>query len=178
MACVVCRAVVAGHRKYCSKTCFHRRGSVLFIERFWSHIDMSAGAEGCWPWMRNCDHHGYGLVAVRPHAGNVLAHRLALELTTGRSAHGLSVCHRCDNPPCCNPAHLFLGTHADNMRDAAMKGKFGAWKRRLTDEQFIEIAALGRIAPAKDFAAQYGVSQSTINRIWNGEQRNSQRSMS
>jgi len=94
--------------------------------RFWSKVDKSAGPDGCWLWTAGKFRQGYGCFDV---AGkSVKAHRTAYTLTNGQiphdgSAHGLCVCHRCDNPPCCNPAHLFLGTHIDNVRDRENKGR-------------------------------------------------------
>lgn len=76
---------------------------------------------GCWLWSGSAMRDGYGRVCQR--GKTVLAHRWAWELTHGPIPAGLFICHRCDVRGCCNPAHLFLGTHADNMADRNRKGR-------------------------------------------------------
>lgn len=96
--------------------------------RLWSHVDTSGGPDACWPWTGGQVHeHGYGTLRVggyskaNPVKHKLYAHRLAWELTNGPIPAGLNVCHRCDNPPCCNPAHLFVGTQRENLQDASHK---------------------------------------------------------
>ena len=87
-------------------------------EKFWSKVN-KGGADECWPWLKA---NRYGQFYI----GNGMAkpaHRVAYELTYGDIPAGLLVCHHCDNPPCCNPAHLFVGTVQDNMRDKISKGR-------------------------------------------------------
>lgn len=95
------------------------RGMSL-VERFWAKVDQSGGAEACWPWMGGRHKFGYGNVEH-----DVRAHRLAWELANGPIPAGLHVLHRCDNPPCCNARHLFIGTDADNVADMRAKGRQG-----------------------------------------------------
>ena len=101
-------------------------------ERFWSHVhkpDDAADDTACWLWTGNKYLNGYGMVSVEdyPH----LAHRVAYELTYGPIADGCLVLHKCDNKPCVNPSHLFLGTQKDNVQDMLRKGR-GRYQRRRT----------------------------------------------
>jgi len=92
--------------------------------RLWSKVDKSSGPDGCWIWIGCKASSGYGQIGRgRRGEGQMPTHRLAWELTNGPIPDGLWVLHKCDNPPCCNPAHLFLGTRTDNMRDCSAKGR-------------------------------------------------------
>lgn len=89
-------------------------------ERFWSKVNIQ-GPWDCWEWKRHRNEDGYGSFRFR--GGMRLAHRVAWILSVGEIPDDLGVLHHCDNPACCNPAHIFLGTQLDNMRDAKRKGR-------------------------------------------------------
>ncbi len=84
---------------------------------------------GCFIWARRRDRDGYGRLTFK--SEEVAAHRVAWILAHGHIPRGLHVLHRCDNPPCVNPDHLFLGTHADNMADMMAKGRYVQCKPNL-----------------------------------------------
>lgn len=90
-------------------------------ERFWCRVDKSGGEDACWPWLGPRFGGGYGQVYF--HGRGQGAHRVAHLLGNGGLDSTLKVLHHCDNPPCCNPKHLFVGTAKDNSTDMVAKGR-------------------------------------------------------
>lgn len=143
-------------------------------QRFWSQVD-KRGPDECWPWMAgvNVRRDGYGRFWIkrREYRTNRMAYWLHYEIDPGQN----DVCHRCDNPPCCNPAHLFQGTRAVNLQDMTDKKRRVYGERhgiaKLNDGQVAEIKRRyvpRRVSMYKP-AAEYGVSEMTINNIIHGK---------
>lgn len=122
---------------------------------------------GCWVWQKGKSAGGYG--AIRENNRIALAHRRAYELWVGSIPDGLFVCHKCDNPPCFNPDHLFLGTDQDNQDDCYKKGRMPLGPDRpnakLSPSQIKEIRASA--ATLQELSKTYGVGQTTLFRVRN-----------
>jgi hypothetical protein len=140
-------------------------------ERLGRFIDRR-GPQECWPWGGATVPGGYGSVKVR--GRRTVAHRIAYETWVGPIPDGMILLHSCDNPPCCNPAHLTPGTDKGNSLDADAKGRLvrgeRAYNAKLTDESVRQLrimAAAG--ASMGNLAREYGVSSraiwSAVNRI-------------
>lgn len=145
---------------------------------YWEKVEQHE--TGCWGWRAWTDRHGYGYVGKGgARSGRLLAHRVSWELHYGPIPDGLWVLHRCDNPPCTRPDHLFLGTPADNTHDAQRKGRLvpmehptGADAPRavLTPHDAVSIRErLSRGERQRDLAAEYGVSKGTIYNVAHGQ---------
>ncbi len=138
----------------------HYRKSSEPITQEWLLSILEKKRNGCWVWSRSCNTFGYGQVWN----GNrlVVVHRVAYELFVGEIPAGLKVLHKCDNPPCANPDHLFIGTQSDNLYDMSRKGRY-VGNRRLTEEDVHEIRTDNRTQV--EIGADYGVTQSNVSRI-------------
>ena len=142
---------------------------------FWEKVERVPGVD-CWLWigaLKNKYGHGVMGMGLSKATNKLIAsHRLSYLLNVGPIPEGLHVLHKCDNQNCCNPEHLYLGTHQDNMRDARARGQLGKGRNsgvkngnrvKLTDEKVVAILADKRRAAV--VAAEYGVSIKTIYNI-------------
>jgi len=145
--------------------------SESFLQRFWSKVEKT---EGCWEWTAS-KVVGYGQISAgRRGLQPLKAHRVSYEIVNGRIPSGLFCCHKCDNPACVNPDHLFLGTQKDNLDDMYAKGRDKTRAkprkpRKLSDIQVYEIRNDPRIQ--REIAADYGVSTCLVSNIKNGRRR-------
>lgn len=100
-------------------------------DRFHALVQKGSDDE-CWPWVGKTDALGYGRICTRKYDGTghrqSLTHRIAYQLSTGENISEKVICHKCDNPRCCNPSHLFAGTQGDNIRDMHSKGRSASVK--------------------------------------------------
>lgn len=141
-------------------------------ERFWAKVKRR-GPDECWEWQGAKQPFGYG--SFRPATkAHIRAHRYAYEEANGPIPKGLVVMHRCDNPPCCNPAHLSLGTMKDNTRDCIAKGRFKPGRPRgermgnakLCEAHIREIrAAPSGYGTGLVLARKFGVTNAAISAI-------------
>ena len=138
----------------------------------WGNVDKLGF---CWEWTSRLNRDGYGSIRVGP--TSILAHRAAYLMSGGVLEAGNCVCHKCDNPKCCNPSHLFVSDHTGNMLDMRNKGRrkgIGLGEKngraKLTQE-FVKEIRVKRASGVllKELAQMYGVAISTINRASQGE---------
>lgn len=143
------------------------------MDRFWAKVDRT---DSCWNWTAARFHHGYGCFGVKQSNGKFkikYAHRVSYELCIGKIPPGMNVLHSCDNRGCVNPAHLFIGTQADNVADAVQKGRMRTKPRygesnpyaKLTEGAVRAIREVGRSVSQQQLAERYGVSQTLIGHV-------------
>lgn len=138
------------------------------LERFNAKFVRGADSQ-CWEWMGARGRLGYGIFGVR--GTSVGAHRVALEMATGEPApEGMLACHRCDNPPCVNPKHLYWGTHQSNSDDAVARSRIPLGEAKaqaiLTESQVVDIRERYRNGEKQGaIASDLGVSSQTVRSI-------------
>lgn len=136
--------------------------SAGFLKRFWDKVRKKDN-DSCWEWMAYRTEAGYGQIGIKGHRGPlILSHRASWIIHNGKIPDKLFVCHRCDNPPCVNPYHLYLGTSRENTQDAARKGAF---QKKLTVEDVKEIRKIyaTRTIPQWKIGKMFGVGQAAIS---------------
>ncbi|WP_080439241.1 MULTISPECIES: HNH endonuclease [Pseudomonas syringae group] len=157
----------------CNNSSKHRVTSIFErLERY------QIKGDGCWGWSGTSDGKGYGALSNRlgkPFSPEK-AHRISYEKEFGEIPLGMNVCHSCDNPPCTNPQHLFLGTQQENMADCSKKGRISPKilenlnrRRSMTDQMAAE--ALRRHKAGESMASiarGFGVHQTTVSNYLKG----------
>ena len=162
--------IARGIGKFCSRACHDQsRPRKPLAERFWKYVNKT---DSCWLWTGGKNNQGYGHFDGK----RILAHRCSWELAFGKIAAGISVLHNCpagDNRACVNPAHLWIGTKLDNMRDCKRKGRTARGDKngqaKLTTAHVLEIRGLHGRVSSPTLARRFGVSQSRITCIWRRE---------
>jgi HNH endonuclease/CENP-B-like protein len=149
-----------------------------FIERFWAKVTI---ADSCWLWTGATTPFGYGVLSTGTwmyarRYQQILAHRASWILHYGPVPIGLQVLHHCDNPPCCRPDHLWIGTQKENMHDMIKKGRHFTQglpqnragenpQAKLTGQQVAQIRRLRGTHSERAIAKMFGIHRSTVNRI-------------
>ncbi len=181
--CAYCgKEVVTGGRgqpdhdqRFCGHECAQRAQFPDPLTRFWLHVQKPNDSNSCWIWTgARSDPNGYGVFhgSLRK---LTLAHRFSYELHIGPIPKGRFVCHSCDNRPCVNPAHLFVGTAHENSLDAARKGRMtnpnnpsrkAGHYHKLSPDDIPQIYAMRDAGVrAKDIALKFGISKGHVSRI-------------
>lgn len=136
--------------------------------RFWSRVDLAVGENECWNWTGYLNKSGRGCISWE--GRKIHASRMAYILTHGGIPDNLFVCHKCDNPRCVNPKHLFLGTPRDNVMDMIQKGRMCLGEQKpehkltASDVRQIRIDIASGLKTQDQLAEEYGVAQSTISK--------------
>jgi hypothetical protein len=178
--CKACRREAVRRRRALTPPKPHGGGVVPipWQDRFWRYVEQGE-PDACWGWTGARNSYGYGRLNSGGKNGRTLkAHRASYEIHYGVDPGELDVCHRCDNPPCVNPAHLFLGDAKANAQDMARKGRAGPQNgqglliRKVSDAEVRAIrerAATGEVyAP---IAADFGISQTHVSVLARGKHR-------
>lgn len=143
----------------------------VFIERFEEKFVKS---DGCWLWTASCAGKGYGQMKLPKQRKQEYAHRLAYQIYKGEIPKCLQVMHSCDNPKCCNPDHLSIGTCKDNLQDMKQKGRSTHGEKnaraKITEDQVIQIRKCIESGMTQSkIALAFGISQIQVSRINTGK---------
>jgi predicted XRE-type DNA-binding protein len=143
----------------------HHRTAPTLEDAFWPNVQKG---DGCWEWTGSKNVWGYGRIKIRRKVH--MAHKVAYTLHYGPIPDGLVICHRCDNRGCVNPAHLFIGTYADNSADMVSKGRQARGERnanaKLTEAVVREMRQLYASGMKQDaLAARFNISQMTVSDV-------------
>jgi hypothetical protein len=153
-----------------------RAANYNFLDRFWARVDVR-GPEDCWEWTGFRFHDNYGGVGYKVNGRTLTprAHVISLFIASGQDAGGRYALHHCDNPPCCNPAHLYWGSQRQNIADMDSRGRANRpvlqgvqqAKAKLTDADVVAIRAAYAASGVTQqvLAAQSGVSQFAISSV-------------
>ena len=151
-------------------------GCVRSLEnRFWGMVAfLGTGPNDCWEW-RGAMARGYGQIDRGGGEGVMRSHRIAWEFANNRPVpEGMCVLHHCDNRACCNPRHLFLGTHADNVRDKVRKGR--QTRGEMNSHKLSEGGVQGvrrdlrrKELSQREIGKRYGIDQTTVSNIKTGK---------
>lgn len=151
----------------------HNIGNCIECSTRCKILNRNKKVNGCWEWQGKLSADGYGCLSDKiNNEKDILVHRKSYELFKGEIPEGMQVCHRCDNPCCCNPEHLWLGTPSENTQDCIRKGRRPHEKTRaisagkITEEQVREIRELHKNGSLqKELQEKFKLSQSQISGI-------------
>jgi hypothetical protein len=159
---------------YCSVACANKKNRLQDVkQRFWSKVDIT-NLFDCWNWTNYKNHSGYGVLGINNKT--ILAHRLSYQFAFGQIKDNLQVLHKCNNPACVNPAHLYLGTNQDNVdykvknnRQSRLIGEKNP-KTKLTEIQVhCIIELLDDNISQVEIAKQFSVTPTAISDIKRGK---------
>ena len=143
---------------------------------FWGALDRSGGPTACWPYMKARHKTGYGAIQWQKRMTH--AHRVALLLTVGPPPPGKSLAlHLCDNPPCCNPAHLTWGNQTENLAQMWARGRgvrhgqagMTHPRARLTDDDVRKIRVLSQIMSLREIGEKFQIDKAQVGKILSGK---------